>query len=188
VSATGRHQGFDLSRKPILECIYQCMVEDPTIVIIGEGARLKASLDYPPLMDHFSDRIFTGPIAEAGMVNMGLGASITGLRPIVDVIFDDLLLRCMDELLNEVGKIHIMSGGKLHARLVVKTELTRYENSQSGSDWGYLFERPPPPTEKFGNELHVARPKTVAESVRLMYEALHYDGPTLYFEDRLIQE
>jgi acetoin:2,6-dichlorophenolindophenol oxidoreductase subunit beta len=179
---------MDKSRPAILKTIFDCMKEDPTIVIIGEGARLKASLDFPPLLTEFSDRVLTGPIAEAGMVNMGLGASITGLRPIVDVIFNDLLLRAMDEILNKVAKIHVMSGGKLHAKMVIKTELTRYENSESGNNWDYLFEKLPPPTEKFGQALHVALPKTIKESADMMYEALHYDGPTLYFEDRLMKE
>ena len=188
---------MDLSRKPILKTIYECMEEDPTIVLIGEGARLKASLDYPPLLEKFGHRIFTGPIAEAGMVNMGLGAAITGMRPIVDVIFNDLLLRTMDEILNQVAKIHIISGGKLHARMVIKAEFTKYENAQSGSRYDYLFQRPPPPTgnfpglpgsgDKYTTELRVAIPKTVAESVEMMHAALHYNGPTLYFEDRMVE-
>ena len=182
-----RHEGFDLSRKPILQTVFKCMEEDPSIVIIGEGARLKASLDYPPLLERFPDRILTGPIAEGGMVNMGLGAAVTGLRPIVDVIFDDLLLRAMDEILNEVAKIHIMSGGKLKARMVIKTEFTKFENSQSGSHWDYLFQKPPPPYGYGPPTLKIAIPKTVEESVRMMYEALKYDGPTLYFEDRLMR-
>jgi acetoin:2,6-dichlorophenolindophenol oxidoreductase subunit beta len=178
---------MDLSRKPILETIYRCMEEDPTIVLIGEGARLKASLDYPPLLERFGSRIFTGPICEAGLVNMGLGAAITGMRPIVDVIFNDLLLRTMDEILNEVAKIHIMSGGKLHARMVIKAEFTKYENSQSGSRYDYLFAQTPPPLQ-FPTELRVRVPRTVNESVEMMYEALHYNGPTLYFEDRLVEK
>ena len=183
---------MDLSRKPILAEIYRCMGEDPTIVLIGEGARLKASLDYPKLIEHFGNRIFTGPIAEAGMVNMGLGASVTGMRPIVDVIFDDLLLRTLDELLNEVAKIHVMSGGKLHARLLVKCEFGKYENAQSGSRYDYLFERPPPPTDRtdprFAPQLKVYIPKTVKESCEMIREALHRDAPSLFFEDRLVKE
>jgi 2-oxoisovalerate dehydrogenase E1 component len=192
-----RHEGFDKSRKPILETIFRCMEQDPSIVIIGEGARTKAGFDYPDLLKKFGDRIFTAPICEGGIVNMALGASVCGLRPIADIIFDDLLLRTMDEILNEVAKIHIMSGGKLHAKMVIKTEFTKYENAQSGSHYDYLFERMPPPhTVPLGNsgvaqevkpELRVRIPKTVQESVDMMYEALHYDGPTLYFEDRLIQ-
>lgn len=178
---------MDLSRKPILQTIYKCMEEDDTIVIIGEGARLKASLDYPLLLERFGDRIITGPIAEAGMVNMGLGASVCGLRPIVDIIFNDLLLRAMDEILNHVAKIHMMSGGKLHAKIVIKTEFTKYENVQSGNRYDYLFEKHPPPHNLMAPELRVRIPRTVKESVDMMHEALHYNGPTLYFEDRLIQ-
>lgn len=148
---------------------------------------MKASFDYPLLLTKFNDRVLTGPIAEAGMINMGLGASITGLRPIVDIIFNDILLRAMDEILNKVAKIHIMSGGKLHAKMVIKTEFTKYENSESGGHWDYLFERLPPPTDKFGSELRIYKPNTVKESVDMMYEALHYNGPSLYFEDRLMR-
>ena len=183
-----RHQGFDLSRKPILATICKCMELDPSIIIIGEGARLKASLDYPLLLEKFSNRIFTGPIAEGGMVNLALGASVTGLRPIVDIIFDDLLLRTMDEILNEVAKIHIMSGGQLKAKMVIKTEFSKYENAQSGSRYDYLFKESPPPYQFGPSPLKIAIPKTVDESINMMFEALHYDGPTLFFEDRLIAE
>ena len=80
---------MDLSRKPILKTIYECMEQDPTIVLIGEGARLKASLDYPLLIEHFGDRIFTGPIAEGGMVNMGLGAAVANPK-IIDTAVEEL--------------------------------------------------------------------------------------------------
>ena len=178
-SATGRHQGMDKARKAILETIFRAMEADPRIVIIGEGARTKASFDYPLLLERFPDRVFTGPIAEPGMVNMALGAAVTGLRPIVDIIFNDLLLRCMDEILNKVAKVHIMSGGKLKAPMIVKTEFTGYENAESGSHWDYLFEQSPPPYGFGPPALKVAVPKTIAEHVRMMEEALRYDGPTL---------
>jgi pyruvate/2-oxoglutarate/acetoin dehydrogenase E1 component len=176
----------DLARKPILQTIHRAMTEDPTIIIIGEGARVKASLDYPPLLTDFGDRIYTGPIAEASMVNMGLGASITGLRPIVDLIGNDFMLRATEEILNEVAKIHIMSGGKLHSKLLIKVEFSKFENAQSGSHWDYLFEKEPPPHGILPPELKVMVPKTVKESTEMIWEALHRDAPTLFFEDRLI--
>lgn len=187
---------MDISRKPILETIYKCMVEDPNIVIMGEGAKLKASYDYPPLLERFGRRIFTAPICEGGLINMALGAAVCGMRPIVDVTFDDLLLRAMDEILNEVAKIHLMSGGKLHARMVIHADFTKYECSQAGNHYDYLFAQQPPPRfyERDGGSyvipptLTVCTPKTVKESVEMMYEALHYDGPTLFFEDRLMQD
>lgn len=178
---------MDLSRKAILETIFKCMEEDPTIYLIGEGARLKASFDYPPLLERFGDRVLTTPICEAGLVNMGLGASVTGMRPIVDLIANDFMLRAMEEILNEVAKIHVLSGGRLHSKMVIKTELTKYENAQAGNDYGYLFERIPPPLEKFGSELRVRAPKTVEESSQMMYDALHYSGPTVFFENRMMQ-
>ena len=178
---------IDLSRKPILDAIYRCMQEDPSIILFGEGMRAKARYDYPLLLENFGDRVYTGPIAEAGMVNMALGASVTGLRPVVDLIFNDLLLRAMDEILNHVAKIHIMSGGKLHAKMVIKTEFDQYFNAESGSRWDYLFAVPPPPNNILAPELRVAKPRTVKESVDMMYEALHYDGPTLFFEDRWLE-
>ena len=185
---SGRHIGMDKSRKPILETIYKCMEEDSTIIIIGEGARTKAGFDYPPLLERFGDRILTAPIAEAGMVNMGLGASICGLRPIIDIIQNDFLLRAIEEVLNEVAKIHIMSGGKLHSNMVIKTEFTKFECSQSGNNYDYLFDKMPPPLDILPSELRIMKPKTIKESVDMMYEALHSNNPTIFYENRLIQE
>ncbi len=71
-------------------------------------------------------------------------------------------------------------------------EFGKYENAQSGSRYDYLFERPPPPTDRtdprFAPQLKVYIPKTVKESCEMIREALHRDAPSLFFEDRLVKE
>lgn len=170
-------------RKPIMKTIYKCMEKDKSIFIVGEGAKVKAQLDYPLLLTSFPNKVITTPICEGGIINMALGASVMGMRPIADLTFNDLLLRAMDEILNHVSKIHIMSGGKLTSNLVIKVEFTKYENAQAGNRYDYLFKQLPPPVS---TGLKVLIPKNEEEARNMMYEALHSYGPTLFFEDRLL--
>ena len=82
------------------------------------------------LVDEFGkDRIIDTPISEAGFTGIGVGAAMTGLRPIVDIMFGDFLTIIMDQLVNQAAKIHYMSGGKWKVPLVV-----RATNKKTGDD------------------------------------------------------
>lgn len=71
----------------------------------------------------------TAPVAEAGIVNVALGAALNGARPIVDLKFDDLSLRAAEEIINQIAKAHFMTGGKLKARVVIKADFNRPKSS-----------------------------------------------------------
>ena len=65
------------------------------------------------LVDEFGkDRIIDTPISEAGFTGIGVGAAMTGLRPIVEIMFGDFLAIIMDQVVNQAAKIHYMSGGQ----------------------------------------------------------------------------
>lgn len=66
------------------------------------------------------------------------------VRPIVDLTLNDLTLRAMDEIVNQVAKIHFMAASKLNARMVIKADFNRPENAQSGSQGGFATSRDRP--------------------------------------------
>ena len=93
------------------------------------------------LVDEFgTERIIDTPISEAGLTGLGVGAAMTGLRPVVDIMFGDFLTLIMDQLVNQAAKIHYMSGGKLKVPMVLRTTLgatrrSAAQHSQSLHAW-----------------------------------------------------
>jgi pyruvate dehydrogenase E1 component beta subunit len=165
-------------RSATLETLFEEMSRDEDIFVIGEGARVKFSLDSPRFLEVFPDRIVTAPVCEGGIVGLALGAAISGLRPVVDLTFNDLSLRAMDEIVNHVSKIHYVSGGKVSARMVVKADFNRPENAHSGDRLEALFLHSP--------GLKVAVPSTPSDASGMMRAALRGEDPVLFYEDRII--
>ena len=76
------------------------------------------------LVEEFGpERILDSPISEAGITGLAVGAAMTGLRPVVDIMFGDFLTLIMDQIVNQAAKMHYMSGGKLCVPLVLRTTL-----------------------------------------------------------------
>src|SRR5207244_6668671 len=95
---------------------------DPTGFVIGEDVA-EAGTPFKVLaglVDEFgTDRIVDSPISEAGIAGLGLGAAITGMRPVVDIMFGDFVTLIMDQVVNQAAKTHYMSGGSLSAPLTI---------------------------------------------------------------------
>lgn len=165
-------------RTATLRAISDCMEKDNSIFILGEGSRVKYSFDYPAVLRRFPDRVISAPVAEGGIVGVALGAALEGMRPVVDLTFNDLALRAMDEIVNHVAKVHFMTGGKLRARMVIKADFNRPENAQSGNRLESLFLHFP--------GLRVVVPSTPSDAYYFMRSALTADDPVLFFEDRIV--
>src|SRR5205085_5011946 len=91
---------------------------DPTVFIIGEDVA-EAGTPFKVLsglVEEFgTERVMDTPISEAGFTGLGVGAAMTGMRPVVDIMFGDFLGLIMDQLANQAAKVHYMSGGTLKA-------------------------------------------------------------------------
>ena len=76
------------------------------------------------LVEEFgTERVIDTPISEPGFTGIAVGAAMTGLRPIVDLMFGDFLFLIMDQLCNQAAKTHYMSGGKLSVPMVLRTNM-----------------------------------------------------------------
>lgn len=120
----------------INEAIRLEMRRDPTIVVLGEdvaGGAGRAHLGFVDawggplratrgLITEFGpERVIDTPIAEMGFVGAGVGAAMAGLRPIVEVMFVDLIGCCYDQIMNQAAKMHYMMGGQVDLPLVIRT-------------------------------------------------------------------
>ena len=166
----------------IKEAIAEEMRRDPTVVLMGEdvaeaGTTFKVLTG---LVDEFGkDRIIDTPISEAGFTGIGVGAAMTGMRPIVDIMFGDFLMIIMDQVANQAAKIHYMSGGKWKVPLVVRatmgaTRRSAAQHSQSLHAW---------PSHIPG--LKVVVPSTPYDAKGLFKSAIREDNPVVIFEHKI---
>src|SRR3972149_6343920 len=99
----------------IREALAEEMRRDPRVFIVGEdiaeaGTPFKVLTG---LVEEFGpERVIDSPISEAGITGLGVGAAMTGLRPVVDIMFGDFVTLAMDQMVNQAAKGHYMSGGK----------------------------------------------------------------------------
>src|SRR3970282_2092491 len=110
--ANGREITFG---EAIREALTEEMRRDARVFILGEdvaeaGTPFKVRAG---LVDEFcKERVLDTPISEAGITGLAVGAAMTGLRPVVDIMFGDFITLTMDQMVNQAAKIHSMSGGK----------------------------------------------------------------------------
>src|ERR1051325_5898601 len=100
----------------ISEALAEEMRRDPTVFIIGEDVA-EAGTPFKVLSGLVKEfgtrRVVDSPISEAGIAGIGVGAAMTGMLSVVDIMVGDFLTLPMDQLVNQAAKIHYMSGGKL---------------------------------------------------------------------------
>jgi acetoin:2,6-dichlorophenolindophenol oxidoreductase subunit beta len=169
--------------KAVNEAIAEEMRRDPTVFVIGEDVA-EAGTPFKVLsglVEEFgTERIVDAPISEPGFMGIAVGAAMTGLRPIVDLMFGDFLFLIMDQLCNQAAKTHYMSGGKLRVPLVVRTNLgaTRRSAAQHSQSLHALVAHVP--------GLKVALPSSAYEAKGLLKTAIRDGGPVVIFEDKLM--
>ncbi len=171
--------------KAVNEAIAEEMRRDPTVFLIGEDVA-EAGTPFKVLsglvQEFGPERIIDTPISEPGFMGIAVGAAMTGSRPIVDLMFGDFLFLAMDQLCNQAAKTHYMSGGKLKAPLVLRTNLgaTRRSAAQHSQSLHALVAHIP--------GLKVALPSSAYEAKGLLKTAIRDDNPVVIFEDKLMYQ
>ncbi len=167
----------------VREAIAEEMRRDPRVFLIGEDV---AEAGHPfktlvGLVQEFgADRIIDTPISEPGYAGIGVGAAMTGMRPIVDVMFGDFITLTMDQMVNQAAKVHYMSGGKLKVPIVFRTTLGATRRSAAQHSQSLQARVCPGPRRK------VALPAPPYEAKGLMKTAIRDDSPVVIFEDKMM--
>lgn len=164
------------------EALAEEMRRDDSVFIMGEDVA-EAGTPFKVLsglVEEFGvERVRDTPISEAGFTGLAVGAAMTGMRPVVDLMFGDFLTLIMDQLVNQAAKTHYMSGGKLKVPMVVRTTLgaTRRSAAQHSQSLHAWVSHIP--------GLKVAIPSTPADAKGLMKAAIRDDNPVVVLEDKL---
>src|SRR5437879_3594905 len=169
----------------IREALAEEMRHDPRIFILGEDVA-EAGTPFKVLsglVEEFGPgRVVDSPISEQGITGICVGAAMTGMRPIVDIMFGDFLGLAMDQIFNQAAKVHYMSGGKLKVPMVVRTTLgatrrTAAQHSQSLHAWVSHIPG-----------LKVVLPSTPYDAKGLLKTAIRDDNPVIFFEDKMMYQ
>src|SRR5213595_1913146 len=165
------------------EALSEELRRDETVFVIGEDVA-EAGTPFKVLaglVEEFgAERVLDSPISEPGITGLGVGAAMTGLRPVVDIMFGDFLTLVMDQLANQAAKTHYMSGGKLTVPLTLRTTLgaTRRSAAQHSQSLHAWVAHVP--------GLKVALPATPYDAKGLYKTAIRDDNPTILFEDKMM--
>lgn len=164
----------------LAEALHEEMTNDDTIFIVGEDLTAHAGIfgQFSGIPESFPGRIIDTPVSESAIVGLGLGAALTGLRPIVDLHFSDFVTCCMDELVNQTAKIRYMLGGQVKIPMVIWCPdgaglRAAAQHSQSLEAW---FVHTP--------GLKVVVPSEPADVKGLIKTAIRDDNPVMFFQHK----
>lgn len=179
--------------KAINEAIRLEMRRDPDVIIMGEDIAGGVGLQKDGIIDAWGgafgstkglitefgvDRVLDTPISETAFLGAAVGAAVSGLRPIVEIMFVDFIAVCADQLFNQAAKMRYMFGGQTHCPITVKTTVGAGKGAaaQHSQFWAPLFVHIP--------GLKVVAPATPYDMKGLMAAAIRDDDPVVVFEHK----
>jgi acetoin:2,6-dichlorophenolindophenol oxidoreductase subunit beta len=168
-------------REAVAEGIARELRRDPAIVCLGEdiGAAGGVFKTTAGLFEEFGPRrIWDTPISEQAIMGAAMGAAMTGLRPVAEIMFSDFFACCWDYLANEIPKMRYMTGGQVSVPLVVRTANGGglgfgAQHSQAVENWALAIPG-----------LKIAAPSTPSDVIGMMAAAIRSDDPVLFFEHK----
>jgi pyruvate dehydrogenase E1 component beta subunit len=156
---------------------------DQNVIFFGEdvaaaGGVFKVT---PGLFEEFgSNRVRDTPISEQAIIGAGLGAAITGLRPVVELMFADFALVCMDQIVNQVAKYRYMSGGQFKVPLTIRAA------QGAGAGFGTQHSQCMEAAFMQAPGLKLVVPSTPSDAYGLLRAAIQDDNPVVFLEHKLL--
>ena len=134
------------------------------------------------LADEFPGRLVDTPISETALMGLGVGAAMSGMHPVVELMYVDFLGVCFDQLLNQAAKMRFMTGGQVAVPLTVRTQFGagRASGSQHSQSLEAIFAHVP--------GLKVVMPSTPADTYGLLRSSVEDPNPVIFIENRLLYE
>ena len=170
-----------LYRDALNEALREEMSADPTVFVLGEGiAERGGSYKVTAgLLEEFGPkRVLDTPIAEASFTGAGVGAAITGMRPVVEILFVDFSMLVMDQLVNQAAKYRLMTGGRGRVPMVLRTQGGVGDGvaAQHSQSLEALFYHVP--------GLKLAMPSTPYDAKGLLKSAIRDEDPVVFIEHK----
>ncbi|MFF5965284.1 alpha-ketoacid dehydrogenase subunit beta [Streptomyces collinus] len=168
-------------RDAVAEGLAREMRRDASVVCLGEdiaaaGGVFKTTTG---LLEEFGpERVWDTPISEQAIVGAAMGAAMTGMRPVAEIMFSDFLACCWDYLANEIPKVRYMTGGQVTVPLVVRTANGGglgfgAQHSQATENWALTVPG-----------LKIAAPATPADVIGMLAAAIRSEDPVVFFEHK----
>ncbi|OPX38927.1 MAG: alpha-ketoacid dehydrogenase subunit beta [Desulfobacteraceae bacterium 4484_190.1] len=168
------------SSAAVAEALEEEMGRDEGVFVIGEDLTAHGGIfgQFTGLPEKFPGRIIDAPISETSIVGSGVGAALTGMRPVVDMHFADFVTTAMDEIVNQMAKIHYMFGAQAKIPMVLWAPdgaglSAAAQHSQSLESW---FVHTP--------GLKVIAPSEPADVKGLLKAAIRDDDPVIFFQHK----
>jgi pyruvate/2-oxoglutarate/acetoin dehydrogenase E1 component len=170
-------------REAVRDALGKALRTDDDVFIMGEDiAEMGGSMAVTQgLLDEFGpERVRNTPISEMAIVGAGIGAAMAGMRPVVEIMYEDFLTLSLEQIVNQAAKHRYMSGGQLTVPLTIRT--------QGGAGWS--------PGAQHAQQLEawlvhvpglkVAYPSTPEDVRGLLWTSIYDDNPVIFFEHRLL--
>lgn len=170
-------------RNAIAEGIRRAMREDDRVVFLGEdvaaaGGTMKTSVG---LLEEFGPkRVWDTPISEQAIIGAAMGAAMTGLRPIAEIMFADFLGVCWDGVVNQIAKARYMTAGQVEVPLVIRAL------SGAGMGFGAQHSQSPDNWAMAVPGIKVVTPATPGDVIGLLVAATRDPDPVLVFEHKAL--
>jgi len=172
-------------REAISQALWEEMERDPGVFILGEevgvwGGTYAVTKGF---YEHFGEkRVRDTPIAEAAIVGAAIGAALTGLRPVAELMTINFAFSAMDHIVNEAAKLHYMFGGQMVLPLVIRTP------GGGGRQLGATHSQTPDAIFAHFPGLKVVAPGTPADAKGLLKSAIRENNPILFIENATLYQ
>jgi pyruvate/2-oxoglutarate/acetoin dehydrogenase E1 component len=167
----------------VAEALNEEMTRDPDVFLMGEDIGRFGNIYGATrgLLEAFGkERVRDTPISEAAIVGAAVGASLLGMRPVVEIMYMDFMTIAADQIVNHAAKFRYMFGGSVELPLVIRTQggtgtSNAAQHSQSLESW---FMHTP--------GLHVVMPSTPYDAKGLLKASIREDNPVIFIEHKLL--
>src|ERR1700748_3465122 len=170
-------------REAVRDALAAAMRADEDVFVMGEDiAEMGGSMGVTQgLLDEFGpERVRNTPISEMAIVGAGIGAAMAGMRPVVEIMYEDFLTLSLEQIVNQAAKHRYMSGGQITVPLTIRT--------QGGAGWspGAQHAQQLEAWLVYVPGLKVAFPSTPEDVRGMLWSAIYDDNPVIVFEHRLL--
>jgi pyruvate dehydrogenase E1 component beta subunit len=170
-------------REAVRDAMSEAMRRDSDVFIMGEDiAEMGGSMGVTQglLAEFGPERVRNTPISELAIVGAGIGAAIQGMRPVVEIMYEDFLTLSMEQIVNQAAKHRTMSGGQVKVPLTIRT--------QGGAGWSPGAQHAQQLEAWFVHVpgLKVVFPSTPEDARGLLWSSIYDDNPVIFFEHRTL--
>lgn len=169
--------------RAIREGLHEEMVRDENVIILGEdmakmGSVFGLTVGFLEEFGHM--RVRDTPISESGFCGLAVGAAMRGIRPVVELMYDDFITVCLDPVMNQAAKLRYMTGGQIKVPVVFRMPMGagRRNAGQHSQCLEALFTHVP--------GLKVVCPSTAKDAKGLIKAAIRDDDPVVFIEHKLL--